>query len=78
MPRNRAKPENQPDPKRDAVKKRLRPLSPQELDWCDPNHELEPQPEPGDFDFEPDWADDQGSRRGIGQQGFFCATRGQQ
>jgi len=30
-------------------------LSPEQLEWCDPNHELEAEPEPGDFDLEPDW-----------------------
>jgi hypothetical protein len=37
---------------------RPRPQSPEQLDWCDPNHELEAEPEPGDFDFEPDWDDE--------------------
>jgi hypothetical protein len=53
MPRKAAHDET-PSEKRGKPAK-PRPLSPEQLEWCDPNHELEAEPEPGDFDFEPDW-----------------------
>jgi hypothetical protein len=43
-----------PYPKR----KRARPLSPQDLEWCDPDYDLEVEPEPGDFDLEQNCDDD--------------------
>lgn len=58
MPRKNVNDDTPREKRRYPAKPRPRPLSPEQLEWCDPNHELETEPEPGDFDFELDWDDE--------------------